>query len=206
MVGRWHGSPGGLSGLPEAEGRVDRPEEPARDRREELRLAETDLRRYRSPGTKREWEGDPWVAVVGVVFDEDQATSRAEVAPDETEDGELVALEVERVRHDDPIERRQLELHREVGNERHDADVRERVTEGPHLCLEGTAVPIDRVDRAGRTEEVSEGEGERPFAGPEVGPDPPASEDTLPDQPDVVAVLHGGQVCRTRVAAAAAPV
>lgn len=63
------------------------------------------------------------------------ATSRAKVAPDETEDGQLVALEMERVRHDDPVERRQLERQREVGDERRDADVRERVTERPYLHL-----------------------------------------------------------------------
>ena len=116
-----------------------------------------------------------------------------EGSPDETEDGELVALEVERVRHDDPIERRQLERHREVGDERRDADARERVTERPYLNLKGAAVPIDRVDRAGRTEEVGEGEGERSLARPEVGPDLPGAQHALLEQLDMVAVVHGDE-------------
>src|ERR1017187_9817286 len=86
----------------QAPSRVDRPEEPARDRREPR------------PGAKREREGDPWVAVVSVVLHEDEATTRAKVAPDETEEGDLLALEMERVRHDDSIERRQLERVREI--------------------------------------------------------------------------------------------
>jgi len=186
------GRPSGrLSRSTEAEGRVDRPEESARDRCEPLRFAESGFRRHRSPGAKRDRERDPRVAVVGVVFDEDQTTCRAKVALDEAEDGELVALEVERVRHDDPIERRQLERQREVGDERRDADVRERVTQRPHLNLKGAAVPIHRVDRAGRTEEVGERERERSFTRPEVCPDLPAPEDALPDQPDVDAMIHG---------------
>ena len=192
------GRPSGpLNRSAEAEGRVDRPEEPTRDRRELPRLAETGLRSQRHPGAKREREGDPRGAVVGVVFDEDQATGRAKVAPDETEDGELVALEVERVRHDDPIERWQLEGQREVGDERHDADVREDVMERPHLNPQGAAVPIDRVDRAGRTEEVGERERERSFTRPEVCPDLSAPQDALPDQPDVDAMIHGDKSARS---------
>ena len=128
--------------------------------------------------------------MVGVVFDEDEATRRTKVGPDDTQDSELVALEVERVRHDDPVERRQPERLREVGHERRDADARERLPERPYLDLHGAAVPVDRVDRAGRTEEVGEGEGERAFPGPEVGPDHPAPQDALPEQPDMVAVVH----------------
>src|SRR5665811_1109669 len=156
-------------------------------------VAEAGLRRHRGPGAKREREGDPRVAVVGVVLDEDQTTSRAEVAPDEAEDGELVTLEVQRVRHHDPIALGQLERHCEVGNERRDADARELVTQGPHLNLEGAVVPIDRVDRAARTEKVGQGEGERSFTRPEFGPDLPAPQDALPDQPDMVAVVHSDQ-------------
>ena len=129
--------------------------------------------------------------MVGVVFDEDQATGGPEVAAHEAEDGELVALEVERVRHDDPIERRQLERHREVRDERRDGDVREGFTERPNLNLQSAAVPIDRVDRASRTEKVGKGERERSFSGPEVGPGLPAPKDSLPEQTDVVSMVHG---------------
>src|SRR5450759_464126 len=75
------GRPSGpLNRSAEAEGRVDRPEESARDRCEPLRFAGSGFRRHRSPGAKRDRERDPWVAVVGVVFDEDQASIGAQVA------------------------------------------------------------------------------------------------------------------------------
>ena len=128
--------------------------------------------------------------MVGVVLDEDEAASRAKVASDETEDRELVAAEVKRVRHHDPVERRQLERHREVGDERRDVGHRKRIAERPHLDLQGASVPVEGVDRAGRTEEVGEGEGERSFTRAEVGPGLPAPEDALPEQPDMVAVVH----------------
>src|SRR5450759_3358988 len=65
------GTPRRLNRSAETNGRVDLPEEPARDRREPPRVAEAGLRRHRGPGVKREREGDPRVAVVGVVLDED---------------------------------------------------------------------------------------------------------------------------------------
>src|ERR1019366_9797001 len=175
----------------QAPSRVDRPEEPARDRREPLGFTEPGLRREPRPGAKREREGDPWVAVVGVVLHEDEATTRAKVAPDETEDGDLLAVEMERVRHDDSIERRQLERFREIADERHHADPRERVTERPELNLKGAGIPIDRVDRAGQTEQVGEGQGKGSFPGPKIGPGRPAALHAIPEQPDMVAMVHG---------------
>ena len=111
-------------------------------------------------------------------------------SPDETEDGELVALEMERVRHDDPIERRQLERHREVGDERRDADARERVTERPYLNLRA---------RPSRSTVWIEPVGPRRSARARVNapsPDPRSAQlsrpqDALPEQPDMVAVVHG---------------
>jgi hypothetical protein len=129
--------------------------------------------------------------------DEDQATDRGKVTPYEAKDGQLVALEVERVRHDDPVERRQFERHPEVRDQRRDRDVREGFTEHPSLNPKGTAVPIDRVDGAARTEEVGKGERERSFTGPEVGPDLPAPEDSLLEQPDMVSMVHGTSLAHT---------
>ena len=133
------------------------------------------------------------VPAIGVVLDEDQVTRRAEVLQGETKHLELVALEMQRVRHHDPVERGQLERLREVGGKRRDGDIREGVSERPQLDPQGAAVPVDRVDRAGGTEKVGQGEGERSLARPEVGPGRATPADALPEQSDVVAVVHGEQ-------------
>src|SRR5258707_11198264 len=153
--------PGPRSG--EAERRVERGEEAARERPELARVAEAGLGRELRPRRKRDGVGDPRVAPVGAVFDDDEAAAGLEVALHEPEDGELVALEVERVRHDDPVERRQVERLREVGDERGDRDVREARPQGVELNLERAPVSIDGVDAAARPEDVGAGESERTF-------------------------------------------
>jgi len=66
----------------------------------------------------------------------------------------------------------------------------EPVVEGTLLDPERAGVPIDRMDRAGRSQQVGEGESERAFARAEVGPCQAARCDSLPDQPNVIAVIH----------------
>lgn len=135
----------------------------------------------------------PRVARVGVVLDEHQPTARPKVAPDQPEHGELVALEMERVRHD-TVERRQVERSREVSDDGRDLGEREPVAERLHLDPQGATVPIDRVDAAIRSKQVREGEGERPFARSEVRPGRPAVADAPSEQSDVIVVVHAVSV------------
>src|SRR5690606_17732122 len=69
------------------------------------------------PGVVAEGVGNPAVAVVGVVLDQEQASAGSEVAADQAQHRLLVPYEVERVGHDDAVAVRQRERAGEVGYE-----------------------------------------------------------------------------------------
>ena len=93
--------------------------------------------------------GNPGVALVGVVLDENESATVAEIAMNEPQDRGPVADEVERVGHHDPVERWQIKRPREVGDAWLDGNVREALSELVGLGSQGSRVAVDRDDRAG---------------------------------------------------------
>lgn len=148
--------------------------------------------------------GDGGVASVDVVFDEEDAAAGAEGASEEADDGERVALEVQRVGHDEAVEGRQgdaLEVARarEVGDVGGGVYLREAGAHRLGVAAEGAGVAVDGVDFGAGAEEVGEGEGEGAPAGAEVGPDARLlgggvrAGDAAAEEGDVVVVIQRGQ-------------
>src|SRR4029079_15507390 len=81
-------------------------------------LAESICHRDLPPRLERERIRHPAVAVVRVVFDEEQRRAGLQEPTNARQDRRLVLHEVQRVRHDDAVERRLLEMNGEVGHVR----------------------------------------------------------------------------------------
>ncbi len=144
----------------------------------------------------------PRIAAVGVVLDQDEPAARAEQRRDSPDDRDVVGLEVQRVGHHDPGERRQVvcaEVAREVGNDLAEHGRREACRHGRGLLTERPGVAIDRHDPAARPEKVGQGEREGARARPEVGPvgaTGPGRLDAAPQELDMVVVIHGAEASR----------
>jgi hypothetical protein len=96
-------------------------------RGEQLRFAEAVLTCKDPPRLERQRVGDPGVPAVRVVLNEDQATAGPEHRAHTRQHRPLVLHEMQRVRHDDPVEIVEVELAREV------ADLRVDAGDGPPL-------------------------------------------------------------------------
>ena len=131
--------------------------------------------------------GHVGIPVVGVVLHQQQSPGRLQHRVDEGEHRRLVADEVERIRHDDPVERVERERLREVGAERAH---RGAARSDPTLELaQRAAVTVDGDDLAAWSDELCECERERAGPGAEVGPRPTARH-AFTQEADVVRVVH----------------
>jgi hypothetical protein len=61
----------------------------------------------------------------------------------------------------------------------------------PSLLAQSTGIPVDGVDHAVGTQQVRERQGKRSRAGAQVRPGGAGAVDAVPEQSDVIAVLHG---------------
>ena len=102
--------------------------------------------------------------------------------------------EVEAVRRNEAVERRERERPPEVGDERLDRDGREPCLDGLVVPLERPPIAIDRDDPPARTEQVRERKRERALPGTDVRPRPAGSHGR-PQQRDVVGVVHAPSRC-----------
>src|SRR5216683_1035536 len=142
------------------------------------------------PSRIRKGMRHPRVAAIGPVFDDDQAATRFQHRLHRCKDRALVAEEVQRVGHDDPVEARQCERSSEISDE--------YVEPGrgkPHSHLRGqpakhARVAVDCGYVRARSEKIRQRERERPFAGPKVGPRSTRVGDAITKQVDEVSLLH----------------
>ena len=128
--------------------------------------------------------GHPGVAAVGVVLDHQQPAARPQVSKDSFQDRQRPALEVQRVGHQDPVQRRQREWLREVGLVVGHARRRKALGEALPLPPQGGVVAVDGVDLGGGAQQIGQGQGEGALPGAEVGPE--AGPDPVPDQADEI--------------------
>ena len=175
---------------PQAEGRVDAPEEAAGHRRQELRLGEPLPRRQLPPGAKRQGVGHPGVALIRVILDEDVAPARAQVAEDAPQHRPLVALKVQGIGHDDAVQGRQVEGPRIVGGDIVHLHGGEAPLHLPLLLAQGAGDAIDGVNDAPRVDKVGQRQGKGARARTEIGPHSPGARDAPLQQIDVILVLH----------------
>src|SRR5579859_7917164 len=96
----------------------------------EPRRSESRAARERFPGGVGEWIRNPGIAAIGIVFDDHKAPAWLEIAAHEAQHALFVALEVERVGHDDTIQRRQIERTGEVSGPVVDVNIREAGSHG----------------------------------------------------------------------------
>jgi hypothetical protein len=98
---------------------------------------------------------------------------------------------VERVRHDDAVEIREIEPPREVGDADVQLGLRHSGNEGASQLGECRAISIDRVDDPVRTEQIRERKGERAGTRTEVSPRAAlALRHAAREQGDMVGVVH----------------
>ena len=100
----------------------------------------------------------PRIATVRVVLHEEEASSRLEKAHDMPNDGHVIAMEVQGVRHDDPVERWQLERTCEVCPVDLQDDLGELLLHRTLLHSKRTRVRVHRMDLAAGPEELRERE------------------------------------------------
>jgi hypothetical protein len=98
------------------------------------------------------------IPTLNVVLDDHQAAGGAQIPAQQSHDGILVHLKVERVRHNDSVERRKRERHGEVSFVVENGDLWEPGSHCVGICTQGAAVPIDGVDLSPRPQEIREGE------------------------------------------------
>ncbi len=78
------------------------------------RLTETGRGRQLLPRGETQRMGHPAIAAIHIVLDENEATRRFQQAAYNRHDRQLVLDEVQRIRHDHTIQRRQIERLREI--------------------------------------------------------------------------------------------
>lgn len=143
-----------------------------------------------APRRKRERVRHPGVAVVRVVLDHDQPPARPEYRADRREHGSSIPDEVEAVGGKHPVERPAWQASGEVARGHRHRDAGEAMGHGLGRGEQRPCVPVDRADRAGRSEDVGEGLGERPLAGTQLEPSRPRAFDAAADQGNVIGVVH----------------
>ena len=135
---------------------------------------------------------NPVIPAIAVVFDDKQSSAVLQVTTHEREHRALLIDEVERVRHHDTVEVREIEPSREVGILDAQLGLRHRRDEPAPQLRECGTIAIDRVDDAVRTDEIGEGERERARSRAQVCPRAAfALGDAASEKSDVVRVVHG---------------
>ncbi len=109
---------------------------------------------------------------------------------DEPQHRELVAHEMQRVRHHHAVERWQVERPGEVGDELVQDRAGEAASQGSRLLAQGGRVAIDGPDRPARPEEVGQGKREGTRPGSQVGPRRAPFGHAVGDESDVIRVVH----------------
>ena len=105
------------------------------------------------------------------------------------QDRPLVILEMEGVRHHDPVERIEIECAGEIGSVVVDASAGKLPSHRFLVGPQSPGVPVDCVDLSAGAEEVGERERECAAARAEVGPCT-ARKDSIPEKPNVVRMVH----------------
>ncbi len=164
---------------------------------QELRLCEAVLACQDPPRLERQRVGDPGVPAVRVVLHEEQATAGPEHRTHARQHRVLLLHEVQGVRHDDPVEIVEVEVPREVTDLSVDKCRRPTSCETCVRPLElgqRAAIPVDGVNDRAWGKELGERERERAGTRSQVGPNNnlarALADNTIPQQPDMVGVVH----------------
>src|SRR3972149_11004145 len=98
----------------------------------------------------------PRIAAIRVVLDQNEAPAGLDEAHDMPNDGHVIAMEVQGVRHDDPVERWQLERTCEVCPVDLQDDLGELLLHRTLLDPQRARVRVPRMDLAAGPEELPE--------------------------------------------------
>jgi hypothetical protein len=101
----------------------------------------------------------------------------------------VVPMEVQRVRHHDPVERRQLQRSCEVHAVDLESHAGEALGQRTLLRAKGARIRLHRVDATARPQQIRERQRERPFAGAEIRPDA-AGRDAVAEESNVIGMSH----------------
>ncbi len=116
------------------------------------------------------------------------------IAPVPADHRLAVALEMERIGHDDAVERWKTEVGGEVGHPLLEGDVREARRHRHGLLVEGRRVAVHRDDATSRAKQLGKGKREGSTPGAQVRPDRvtrPGLWHTASQQPDMIGVVQG---------------
>lgn len=115
--------------------------------------------------------GDPGIAQVHVVFDEQERAVRFEEGSDVAQDFFLVPEIMQGVCHDDAVERGNIERAGKIVRKQDQVRGRfEAGAVGVFEIVEGGSAFVHRVDRCVESDQFAQGEGERAAARAEVCP------------------------------------
>lgn len=109
--------------------------------------------------------------MIGVVLDQDEAPSRLQVTPDQTQHRSFLCVKMKGVGHHDTIEWREVERLAKIGDNRVQHHGRKPRAHCPFLYPQGSCVLVHRIDHPTGSNEISEGQGKGSTARAQIGPD-----------------------------------
>lgn len=145
----------------------------------------------RPPRLEAEGVWNPHIPVIDVVLDEDESAAGSEHRPHPVEDWPLLAVKVQRVRHHDTIERRQIEVAGEIGGAVFDLRLWEAGRHLPLILSQRGSIFIDGDDLPVAIQQIGQREGERARPCSQIGPSALKGGRAIPQQCDVIGVVHG---------------
>jgi hypothetical protein len=143
------------------------------------------------PGHRREGVRDPWIAVVGVVLDNDEPATRMQVHRQHPDHIHLVASrhEMQAVRGYQAVQHGELKRLGEIACDRFESDRGVVGGQGLGVLGQSSAISINGHDRAPGSEQIRERKGERARSGTDVGPRLVGLY-RVPKEGDMVGVVH----------------
>src|SRR5712692_5628049 len=159
-----------IESLRYANSSIHLPKKAAGHRRQQCRAGKAVLTCQRFPASIGEGIRHPNVAAISIVFDNEQASIGLEIATHQLQHAILLAQEVERVRHHNPIKRRYIELPGKILIEVVDSCAGETGSHSSFLLPQRTPIFVHRIDDARRSEQVGECQRKGSCPGTKISP------------------------------------
>lgn len=133
---------------------------------------------------------NPWIAGIGIVFDDNETSAGLDIATQTTEQPLLVAEKMKRVCHENTYERRQVERLGKISVNEMNVGLGEMDEKVPLLLIEARFILFDGKDFNSRTQDIAQCEGESAVTGTQVSPRSVFRWYSGTDEVDVIRMLH----------------
>ncbi len=134
--------------------------------------------------------GDPHVAPVCIVFDQDETPAGAQVAAYQLQDGVFVAHEMEGVSHYDTIQQGKIESPGKIGGDVMDGGGGKAGSHGSFLLSKRSRIPVHGIDLARGSDQIGQREREGSRSRAELGPGAAWPRHAFLQEIDMILMVH----------------